>query len=132
MIEFINKILEHSCTFQYDNKPTIYVINFLGIWEIFFKDCNQAEDFLENKEITLPSKQSNHSEATKKIYSKLDFEFGMIFKKIGIKYQKENFNHRFRKTSREKDYRKYYKDDETIEAVSKHFRKDLETFGDKF
>ena len=65
-------------------------------------------------------------------YENFSEETEYIFKTVGINYRSENFNHRFRKTNRDKDYRKYYKDDKTIENVSKHFSKDLETFGDKF
>ena len=65
-------------------------------------------------------------------YENFSEETQNIFKTVGINYRSEDFNHRFRKTNRDKDYRKYYKDDKTIENVSKHFSKDLETFGDKF
>ena len=65
-------------------------------------------------------------------YENFSEETQNIFKIVGINYRSEDFNHRFRKTNRDKDYRKYYKDDKTIENVSKHFSKDLETFGDKF
>ena len=65
-------------------------------------------------------------------YENFSEETQYIFKTVGINYRSEDFNHQFRKTNRDKDYRKYYKDDKTIENVSKHFSKDLETFGDKF
>ena len=65
-------------------------------------------------------------------YENFTNETQNIFTHIGIDYRKENFNHRFRKTNRQKDYRKYYKDDATIETVSKHFKSDLDTFGDQF
>ena len=65
-------------------------------------------------------------------YENFSAETQHILNNLGIKYENKDFNHRFRQTNREKDYRKYYKDDATIETVSKHFRSDLETFGDKF
>lgn len=65
-------------------------------------------------------------------YEDFTVETQRILTNVGIKYRDEDFNHRFRQTNREKDYRKYYKDDATIETVAKHFRHDLETFGDQF
>ena len=65
-------------------------------------------------------------------YENFSAETQHILNNLGIKYENKDFNHRFRQTNREKDYRKYYKDDATIETVSKHFSSDLETFGDKF
>ena len=65
-------------------------------------------------------------------YEDFNSETKHILTSVGIKYHQGDFGHRFRQTSRERDYRKYYKDDATIENVSKHFMTDLETFGDKF
>lgn len=65
-------------------------------------------------------------------YENFTKETQNILTHIGINYQVENFAHRFRKTNRQKDYRKYYKDDATIETVAIHFKSDLDTFGDQF
>ena len=65
-------------------------------------------------------------------YENFSEETQHIFKHLGIEYLADELYHRYRQTNRKKNYRKYYKDDATIEVVSNYFRNDLETFGDKF
>lgn len=65
-------------------------------------------------------------------YEDFSSETRQILTHLGIKYRDGDLGHRFRQSNRDKDYRKYYKDDATIESVSKHFKSDIKTFGDKF
>ena len=104
-------------------------------WEDFVK--NFADTEWANEIHFQPTTYYTHVNGIQAVdhvarYENFTNETQNIFTHIGIDYRKENFNHRFRKTNRQKDYRKYYKDDATIETVSKHFKSDLDTFGDQF
>ena len=66
-------------------------------------------------------------------YEHFSSETQQILNHLGIKYRDGDLGQlRFRQSNRDKDYRNYYKDDATIEIVSKHFESDIKTFGDKF
>lgn len=104
-------------------------------WEDFAKNFVDTE--WANEIHFQPTTYYTHVEGVQVVdhvarYEDFDSETKHILTNVGIKYRNEDFGHRFRQTSREKDYRKYYKDDATIENVSRHFMTDLETFGDKF
>ena len=104
-------------------------------WEDFAKNFVDTE--WANEIHFQPTTYYTHVEGVQAVdhvarYEDFNSETKHILDRVGINYRTGDFGHRFRQTSRDKDYRQYYKDDATIETVAKHFKSDLETFGDEF
>ena len=65
-------------------------------------------------------------------YENLQTDLQKIYKKINHNIDNFNTGQKHRRTTRDKDYKKYYISDKMINIVGDLFHKDIVTFGDKF
>ena len=65
-------------------------------------------------------------------YENLQTDLQKVFKKINHNIDNFNTGQKHRRTTRDKDYKKYYISDKMINIVGDLFHKDILTFGDKF